>query len=269
MDDNDEHGIGYARRAQFYRVEFCEKRDISFYLSQVQEGITKVLEIPCGAGRLTLELARKAGHVTAVDIEPRMLESLQIHLNASGLSEKVQCLLGNMTNIQFGPIFDLIIVPSEALQLVPKQEGKLVLACLAQNLKPGGLLIVDTATFSELQAGNPDYFDPATIGRAWINQWTRSLPGEGTLNRSVRASKDSEKIIFEFLYKLADDISNSVHEFSERMTLYLYELHWFFENIPPDISEISVRSYYDDVCDFIQPSRLIVTLRKSNAILAS
>jgi 2-polyprenyl-3-methyl-5-hydroxy-6-metoxy-1,4-benzoquinol methylase len=262
MAASDSEDNGYRRRAQFYRVEFCESRDIEFYLANIQENKTEVLEIPCGAGRLTAELARRAKHVTAVDIEPHMLESLQNHLNAIGLNEKVSCLLGDMTKIQLGPIFDLIIVPSEALQLVPKTVGKTVLACLTKNLKPGGLLIVDTATFNCRKAGDPDYFDPATIGATWINQWTRPLPGAGTLNRSVRTLKDYEKVVFEFLYKLSEDGSVSEQQFTETMTLYLYERQWFFENIPPEISEISVRPYYDEMHDLSQPSRLIVSLRK-------
>ena len=111
MADED-HGIGYARRAQFYRVEFAEQRDIDFYLSHIQKGESTVLEIPCGAGRLTLELARKARQVTAVDIEPRMLDSLQSHVISAGLESKVQCLLGDMTKLELGSIFDLIIARS-------------------------------------------------------------------------------------------------------------------------------------------------------------
>ena len=263
MADED-HGIGYARRAQFYRVEFAEQRDIDFYLSHIQKGESTVLEIPCGAGRLTLELARKARQVTAVDIEPRMLDSLQSHVISAGLESKVQCLLGDMTKLELGSIFDLIIVPSEALQLVPKHAGRLVLACLAKNLKPGGRMIFDTATFSEVRAGDPDYFDPATIGETWVRQWARALPGHGTLHRSGRATKDSEKITFEFLYKVAENSKSFDHEFSEEMTLYLYEGQWFFENIPPGIAEISMRPYYDNARDLSQPSRLIVTMKRSD-----
>lgn len=42
------------------------------------------------------------------------------------------------------------------------------------------------------------------------------------------------------------------------------EGQWFFENIPPGIAEISMRPYYDNARDLSQPSRLIVTMKRSD-----
>lgn len=263
MDNLNGTGKGYTNRAKFYRVEFCESRDIDYYLSFIDKDQTKVLEIPCGAGRLTLDLAKRAKHVTAVDLEPLMLESLQEYISTAGLSEKVDILLGDMTNIKFGPIFDLIIVPSEALQLVPNSEGTLVINCLMENLKPGGLLIFDIATFSNDYIGNPDYFDPVTLGNYWTHQWNRNIPEIGTLSRSVKAEKNCERIKFEFLYKFLDDETNVINEFTEEMILYFYDAKWFIENVPTNTAQLSFRAFYDECNDLKNPPRLIVSLRKT------
>ncbi len=54
--------------------------------SYVQRG-QKVLELGCGTGNLTLELAKKGATITAIDINPEMLDIARKKLNAAHLSQ--------------------------------------------------------------------------------------------------------------------------------------------------------------------------------------
>lgn len=253
---------GYTRRAAFYRVEYDEMRDVPYFLSLIEADKTEVLEVPCGAGRLTVHLARKAKHVTAIDIEPVMVTSLLDYMETEGLADRVDASVGDMTDLHLSSPVDLIIVPSEALQLLPKEEGRKAVTSLVAQLKPGGRLVVDIATFCGLEAGMPDYFDPATRGESWHPQWIRPLPGGGTLKRSVRYLREYDRCVFEFLYVLSEKGSLAV-TFSEEMALFFYEAEWFLQNLPQSVAELSFKSSYDNTHDIPRSHRLIVTMRKT------
>jgi SAM-dependent methyltransferase len=255
---------GYARRSKFYRVEYNEKRDIPFFLSFIEQDISEVLEVPCGAGRLTIELAKKAGHVTAIDIESPMITSLQQFAAQEGLTSKITAQVGDMTDLRLDRKFDVIIVPSEALQLLSKEQGKKAYSCLVGHLRDAGTLIIDIATFRETLKGQPDYFDPETIGTQWHKQWTRPLPDEGSLTRLVRVEKDEEKTCFEFQYKLKESGTPDI-SFTEKMMLYSYDVAWFFNEMPASVNSICVRSSYDGLGDLSNPQRFIVVICKKTA----
>lgn len=255
----------YSRRAAFYRVEYDERRNIGFFLSLIEAGKTEVLEVPCGAGRLTVHLARKARHVTAVDLEPTMVRSLEAFVQAESLSDKVTARAGDMTNLCLPRPVDLVIVPSEALQLLPRPAGRVALATLMEQIKPGGCMVVDLALFTGPTAGTPDYFDPATEGSRWCPQWVRPLPDGGSLGRSVRFRRESDCCVFGFSYEITGKPGSSPVRFCEEMVLFHYGAEWFLQNLPQSVAALSFRSGYDGTGLALAGQRLIVTLHKSAA----
>ena len=222
---------GYARRSEFYKVEYQERRDVAFWLSQLSSGDEDILEIPCGVGRLTLDLAPRARHVTAVDIEPRMIEVLRDRARRRGLSEKIDAVVADLTTLELNATFDLIAVPREALQLLPPADASRGLSQLARHLRRDGRLIVDLATFAEDCSGDPDYFDVNTIGETWTPQWTRGLESGGALTRSVRIRRFSDRHHFAFRYEVTSD-GNEQRVFEDDMVLYQYDAAWLSRHTP-------------------------------------
>lgn len=67
----------------------------------VKPGMT-VLEPGCGMGFLTLELARRVGptgKVVAVDLQPKMLDSMQRRAAAAGLADRVERRFAQLTTL--------------------------------------------------------------------------------------------------------------------------------------------------------------------------
>jgi SAM-dependent methyltransferase len=73
-------------------------------------GPLKILDIGCGSGMQTLQLARHVdGAITALDNHQPFLDELQRRARAAGLSHKIRTVRGDMNNLAFeAGSFDLI-----------------------------------------------------------------------------------------------------------------------------------------------------------------
>lgn len=124
----------------------------------VQLGM-KVLDVGCGPGRLTITAARRVGTdgtVTALDIQPKMLQRVQKKLDAASLSNvRLIC-----SGIGEGKInldtFDRALLVT-VLGEIPDRETALAEIFLA--LKPGGILSVTEVL------PDPHYQTPNTVRR--------------------------------------------------------------------------------------------------------
>jgi SAM-dependent methyltransferase len=101
-------------------------------LRQLPPGSERVCEVGCGAGTFAAKLARRAGHVDALDRSPAMIEAAR--LAAPG---NVSCLLGDvMADPLPADFYDAILSVTVLHHLILEQ----ALRRLAAALRPGGVL---------------------------------------------------------------------------------------------------------------------------------
>jgi ubiquinone/menaquinone biosynthesis C-methylase UbiE len=101
---------------------------------------SSVLEIGCGAGRLTVELARRGLRVDAVDASTAMVDSTAARTTEAGLSEQVSVGVADVHALPFeASSFDLVV----AVGVIPwlHSPGEAI-AEMARVLRPGGQLIL-------------------------------------------------------------------------------------------------------------------------------
>ena len=103
----------------------------------------RVLDLACGHGRHTLELARRGFRVTGVDLSPRSLELARGSAAAEGL--EIDFVRGDMRELHFDGEFDAAINVFTAIGYFDSDdEDRAVFERVASALRPGGAFLVDT-----------------------------------------------------------------------------------------------------------------------------
>jgi ubiquinone/menaquinone biosynthesis C-methylase UbiE len=101
---------------------------------------SRVLEIGCGAGHLTMELAERGFHVDAVDASPAMVDATGGRAAERGLSERVAVGVADVHALPFGSSeFDMVV----AVGVIPwLHSPDSAVREMARVLRPGGQLVL-------------------------------------------------------------------------------------------------------------------------------
>jgi SAM-dependent methyltransferase len=102
----------------------------------------RVLDLACGHGRITLELARRGYRMTGLDLSPRSLELAREAAERDGL--EVDWVEADMREIPAGSAFDAVVsVFTSFGYFEQERENQRVLDGVERALLPGGLLLID------------------------------------------------------------------------------------------------------------------------------
>lgn len=256
----------YSRRAAVYHVEYAEERDVGFIRGLIGTTGLRVLEVPCGAGRLSVRIAALASRLTIVDIEPEMVARAIAAIRRHGHGDRVQGRVADMRNLDIADRFDLALIPREALQLLPPDGGRRALAAVAAHVISGGRLVVDLATFRPTPARppDPDYYAPGRTDGIWATDWTRPLPDGSQLVRRSAQTHDGSSIQFDLRYEVLGP-GRAADNWTSGMRLYRYGRDWIEDAVPNGMAVEAVHGSYDG-SDFTGDSpRLIAIYRRSPA----
>jgi ubiquinone/menaquinone biosynthesis C-methylase UbiE len=112
----------------------------------------EILDVGCGTGAQTVTLAKHTdGVITATDLMPNLLETLNARASALGLQDRVTTQAADMSALPFGEAAFDLIWSEGAVYLMGFDAG---LAAWRPLLKPGGYLVVSEASW--FRADPPD-----------------------------------------------------------------------------------------------------------------
>lgn len=137
----------------------------------------ELLDVPCGFGRIALELARRGYRVAGIDLTAEWIEAARA--NAGALP--VEFVQGDMRRIPWRARFDAAFSLGNSFGYFEDEaaHGAFV-AAVAAALKPGGRFLLEAASLeSVLIALQPTR--QASLGDLEVNWATRYLPREGRL----------------------------------------------------------------------------------------
>jgi SAM-dependent methyltransferase len=138
-----------AALARLYDVDLVEDPgDLELYLALARRTGDPIVELAAGSGRLCVPLA-KAGHrVTALDIDPAMLNRARSAATLAGAAvadrlELLEADLLDMPRERAGEFQLAILALNSLLLLATRDAQRRAIASMAGLLAPGGVAVVD------------------------------------------------------------------------------------------------------------------------------
>lgn len=146
------------------------KKAVSF-INNLSHG-SKIADIGCGTGGQTMVLAQHApGSITGIDLFPRFIDLFNSNAAKFGLSNRVQGIVGEMTNLHFTE-GELDLIWSEgAIYNIGFERG---MNEWRKFLKPGGYIAVTEASW--FTDSRPDEIN---------DFWMSAYPGIDTISNTV------------------------------------------------------------------------------------
>ena len=106
------------------------------------EPSARMLDVPCGVGRLTIPLAEHGYTMTGVDVTPEYLE--EAHRRASETGVEVDWVEGDMRDLPWTREFDGAFCFGGSFGYFDDEGNAAFLAAAARVLRPGSWFLVDT-----------------------------------------------------------------------------------------------------------------------------
>jgi SAM-dependent methyltransferase len=107
----------------------------------------RVLDVPCGNGRHSLELARRGARVTGVDLSAEFIAEARRAAQARRL--RVEFLHRDMRRLDWDAEFDGAVCLGNSFGYLNYADMQVFVAGLARALKPGGRFVIDTGIAAE------------------------------------------------------------------------------------------------------------------------
>ncbi|HKZ70064.1 MAG TPA: class I SAM-dependent methyltransferase [Anaerolineales bacterium] len=167
----------YDLLSRFYDLENADfTEDLDFWVRLAKECGGPVLELGCGTGRVTQQIARAGINVVGLDYSEEMLVLARAKLNRRPeLAARATLIYGDMQNfdidvsrLSFASTADssrlqtaptslhLIIVPFNTfMHLLTTADQLAMLACARKHLGPGGRLVLDMTNPAPAYADSP------------------------------------------------------------------------------------------------------------------
>jgi len=133
--------------ADFYDAFMADfGADIPHYERLVPPHGGEVLDLACGAGRISIALARSGHNVLGVDLSTAMLDlgRASLALEGADISDRVSFVHGDISSFDFGARFDLIVLGITSISLLPDRSSRIgMFASVANHLKADGRFVFD------------------------------------------------------------------------------------------------------------------------------
>lgn len=117
--------------------------DLQFYKRWLPKSKdTRILELCCGTGRLTLPIARDGYDISGVDYTSSMLDQAKIKASEAGL--EINFIEADIRTLNLQEKYDLIFIPFNSIHHLYKNEDLFKTFNVVKNhLKEGGLFLLD------------------------------------------------------------------------------------------------------------------------------
>jgi SAM-dependent methyltransferase len=144
--------------------------DLSLW-DEMLDSHESVLDLGCGTGRIALHLGRRGQKVTAVDVDPRVLDALEQRAEARKLP--IDCVCADVRELYLHRQFDAVLAPMQLMQLLRgAEERRVALARVRRHMQDGAFFAAAVMNLEGELIGD-DYVPPPPDMRE-IDGWLYS-----------------------------------------------------------------------------------------------
>lgn len=120
-----------------------QKDDIEFYIKWINENkISKVLELCCGTGRITIPCAKAGINISGFDLNTSMLDEARLKAKAANLS--ISFHQGDMRKISINDKYQMMFIPFNSIHcLYTHSDVSKTLKSIHNHLLDDGFLVID------------------------------------------------------------------------------------------------------------------------------
>jgi 2-polyprenyl-3-methyl-5-hydroxy-6-metoxy-1,4-benzoquinol methylase len=132
-------------------AEDLTRREVDFLEQALSlRGVETILDLACGGGRHSIELARRGLTVVGLDAAAPVLAHARATAAELGLS--VSFVRGDMRELTYEGRFDVVLVMNSSLGFFDDATNRRVLAGAARALAPGGRLLLQCINPYQIEA---------------------------------------------------------------------------------------------------------------------
>jgi SAM-dependent methyltransferase len=173
-----------AALARLYDLDLADDPgDLDLYLAMAERADGPVLELAAGTGRLAIPLAEAGHQVTAVDLDPAMLNRARNRGRGIAGADRLTFVEADLVGLRLpdaGRYGLAFIALNSLLVLGSRAAQRAALRTMADHLAPGGLAVVDVWL--------PDGEDLARFDGRIMLEWPRLDPETGAAVTKVASA---------------------------------------------------------------------------------
>lgn len=185
------------QRARYYDIVF--NRDVSREVQFVSDlyrqcngrEVGSVLDLACGPGYHAREFARRGVRAVGLDLRPEMLEFAAEQAQAEGTT--VQWIAADMRYVELDQPVDAVLNMFDGIDcLITNQDLLAHFRCMAANLTPGGLYLIDITHSRDACLGNYGNFqyagerDGVSVKIVWAVEGSYVDPAAGVAHTRIK-----------------------------------------------------------------------------------
>ena len=164
----------YRRRAERVRDEINFVEEI--FKADAKRDVKKILDLACGTGIPTLELARRGYEVTGMDLHEEMLEVAKKKAKREGLT--IELIQGDALEVDFNQEFDAVTMFFSSIMYFDEKDLKKLFNSVTKALKPRGVFVADFPCWFYGGSDGPIVWDESADGeKLVITDWRIVKPG--------------------------------------------------------------------------------------------
>ncbi|USS40092.1 class I SAM-dependent methyltransferase [Thermococcus aggregans] len=167
------YDVIYRKRAERVKdeIDFVE----GIFKTDAKRDVKRILDLACGTGIPTLELAKRGYEVVGVDLHEEMLEVAKRKAEKEGLT--IEFIQGDALEINFEEEFDAVTMFFSSIMYFDEEDIKKLFSSVIKALKPGGVFVADFPCWFYGGSDGPIVWDENTDEeRLVITDWRTVEP---------------------------------------------------------------------------------------------